>query len=98
MGPPRQAPSGPRSRYSMPSVFSANAVIMPKKADTHIQNTAPGPPMVRAVATPAILPVPTVAASAVHMVAKGETAFFELVRRAAPEKQESSVLRSHRPV
>ena len=65
---------------------------MPKKADTHIQNTAPGPPMVRAVATPAILPVPTVAASAVHMAANGETP--PLVRLAAPVKQENSVFRS----
>ena len=45
---------------------------MPKNAATHIQNTAPGPPMTSAAATPAILPVPTVAASAVHMAAKGE--------------------------
>jgi hypothetical protein len=33
---------------------------MPKNADTHIQNTAPGPPRKTAVATPTILPVPTV--------------------------------------
>ena len=33
---------------------------------THIQNTAPGPPAIIAPATPTILPVPTVAASAVH--------------------------------
>ena len=39
---------------------------MPIRADTHIQNRAPGPPAVSAVATPAILPVPTVAASAVQ--------------------------------
>ena len=58
----------------MPSVFSANAVIMPKNAATHIQNTAPGPPMASAAATPAMLPVPTVAASAVHIAAKGEIA------------------------
>ena len=98
MGPPRHAPSGPFSRYSMPSVFSANAVIMPKNAETHIQNTAPGPPMVSAVATPAMLPVPTVAARAVHMVANGETAFLLFLRRAAPEKQDKSVLRSHSPM
>ncbi|WP_290572314.1 hypothetical protein [Agathobaculum sp.] len=47
---------------------------MPKNAEIHIQNTAPGPPSVSAVATPAMLPVPTVAASAVHIVAKGEGA------------------------
>ena len=35
-----------------------------KKAATHIQNTAPGPPMTIAAATPAMLPVPIVAARA----------------------------------
>ena len=39
---------------------------MPKKAMSHIQNTAPGPPTIMAPATPTILPVPTVAARAVH--------------------------------
>ena len=33
---------------------------------THIQNTAPGPPVMMAPATPTMLPVPTVPASAVH--------------------------------
>ena len=32
---------------------------IPKSAVNHIQNTAPGPPVVTAVATPAILPKPT---------------------------------------
>ena len=32
---------------------------MPTRATHHIQNTAPGPPSVRAMATPAMLPVPT---------------------------------------
>ena len=40
-------------------------------AETHIQNMAPGPPIAIAPATPAILPVPTVAASAVHTAWKG---------------------------
>ena len=39
---------------------------MPKKATIHIQKMAPGPPATRALATPTILPVPMVAASAVH--------------------------------
>ena len=81
----------------MPSVFSANAVIMPKNADTHIQKIAPGPPMASAVATPAMLPVPAEAASAVHMAAKGETACAPPARRPAPPKQDSRVLRSHSP-
>ena len=37
-----------------------------EKAMTHIQNTAPGPPLRMAVATPTMLPVPMVDASAVH--------------------------------
>ena len=41
-------------------------VIIPKNAMIHIQNTAPGPPVTIAEATPAILPVPTVEASAAH--------------------------------
>ena len=36
-----------------------NAVADPIRAITHIQNTAPGPPMAIAVATPARFPVPT---------------------------------------
>ena len=40
-------------------------VAMPKKAATHIQKTAPGPPITRAVAMPTMLPVPTWAATAV---------------------------------
>ena len=38
---------------------------MPKKAASHIQKMAPGPPMAIAVATPARFPVPTCAAMAV---------------------------------
>ena len=41
-------------------------VIIPKKAITHIQKTAPGPPVMMAPDTPTILPVPTVAARAVQ--------------------------------
>ena len=36
-------------------------VAIPKKAKTHIQKIAPGPPIAIAVATPTILPVPIVA-------------------------------------
>ena len=42
---------------------STNALLEPSKAIIHIQNTAPGPPTVMAVATPARLPVPTRLAS-----------------------------------
>ena len=44
--------------FGVPSGHADDAVI-------HIQNRAPGPPTAIAVATPAMLPVPTVAASAV---------------------------------
>ena len=40
-------------------------VAMPKNAAIHIQKMAPGPPMAMAVAAPAMLPVPTWAATAV---------------------------------
>ena len=40
-------------------VDSTNAVAEPNKAIIHIQNTAPGPPVAIAVATPARFPVPT---------------------------------------
>ena len=67
MGPPCHSPSLPRSRQRTARVFSTKLVIMPKKADTHIQNTAPGPPKKMAVATPAMEPVPMVEARAVDM-------------------------------
>ena len=38
---------------------------MPTSPIIHIQKSAPGPPAAMAVATPAMLPVPTVAESAV---------------------------------
>ncbi|BEO64498.1 hypothetical protein SMQE31_00060 [Serratia marcescens] len=45
---------------------------MPINATTHIQKMAPGPPAVRAMATPVRLPVPTRAASVVHSAWKEE--------------------------
>ena len=45
---------------------------MPKTPVTHIQKSAPGPPVAIAVATPAMLPVPTVAARAVIRAWKWE--------------------------
>ena len=55
----------------MARAISAYLVHMPKKAETHIQNTAPGPPTKIAPVTPAMLPVPTVPASAVVTAWKG---------------------------
>src|SRR5690606_32392733 len=57
-GPPRYCPSF-TSLYICPRDASMMADELPRKAIVHIQNTAPGPPMPIAVATPAILPVPT---------------------------------------
>jgi hypothetical protein len=46
-------------------------VIVAKRASSHIQKIAPGPPIESAVATPAILPIPTVLANAVLAAWKG---------------------------
>jgi len=48
-------------------------VAMPTSAVIHIQNTAPGPPSAIAVATPAMLPTPIVAARQVIRAANGLT-------------------------
>ena len=53
-------------------MISAALVDMPTSPATHIQTMAPGPPIVTAVATPAMFPTPTVLASAVHPAAKLE--------------------------
>ena len=45
---------------------------MPKIADIHIQKTAPAPPETIAVATPAMLPIPSVAERVVARVLNGE--------------------------
>ena len=58
------------SRYLTAKQPSAYLVAIPKKAAIHIQKIAPGPPALIAVATPTILPVPTVAASAVQSALK----------------------------
>ena len=49
----------------MASTASEYFVAMPTSAVIHIQNTAPGPPMAMAAATPTMLPLPMVAESAV---------------------------------
>ena len=72
MGPPLWTPFSSLVRNFTARAISEYLVHMPKKADTHIQNTAPGPPMKMAPVTPAILPVPTVPARAVVTAWKGE--------------------------
>ena len=64
MGPPCTRPWSSRPRYSTANVQVKNLVDMPKIALTHIQNSAPGPPIWMAMATPLILPIPTVLARA----------------------------------
>jgi len=55
----------PGTRYLTDSRASQYLVAIPTSPVIHIQNRAPGPPRAIAVATPTILPVPTVAESAV---------------------------------
>ncbi len=62
-------------------VASKKAVAMPTPATTHIQKTAPGPPMSRAAATPKTLPTPTRAA---REMAK---AWKEEMPPSAPERE-----------
>ena len=52
---------------------------MLSRANIHIQNIAPGPPMERAVATPAIFPMPTVLARAVDVAWNGVIRPFAFV-------------------
>ena len=48
-------------------------MAIPKNAATSIQKSAPGPPVVIAVATPTMFPVPIVAESAVHSAPNADT-------------------------
>ena len=73
MGPPPMSPDGVTTRYFTASTASAYLVAMPKTPVSHIHNTAPGPPAATAVATPTMLPVPMVAASAVMRAPNCET-------------------------
>ena len=62
---PAHSPSSSRTRNFWASVTSEYLVAMPSAAVTHIQKSAPGPPQWMASATPAMLPIPTVADRAV---------------------------------
>ena len=44
MGPPRTLPSVSILRYMIARVHSVYLIAIPKKAETHIQKIAPGPP------------------------------------------------------
>src|SRR5690606_34240829 len=63
--PPEKVTSALSRRYFTPSVHSTNFELMPSRPATIIQKVAPGPPMLMAIATPAMLPSPTVPDSAV---------------------------------
>ena len=65
MGPPYICPLSALTRYFTASSPSAYFVDIPKIPVSQHHRTAPGPPSATAVATPTILPVPMVAASAV---------------------------------
>ncbi len=65
IGPPAISPLSSTILYLTARIASEYFVAIPTRAVTHIQKTAPGPPNTTAVATPAILPVPIVAARAV---------------------------------
>ncbi len=65
IGPPAIMPFGSLTRNFTASTASAYLVATPKTPVSHIHSTAPGPPAATAVATPTMLPVPIVAASAV---------------------------------
>ena len=79
IGPPAISPTELVSRYLTARTDSAYLVDRPKAALIHIQIIAPGPPRTIAVATPTILPVPTVALSAVIKDWNGEISpsFFD---------------------
>ena len=74
-GPPRNLPplSSRNLTASSPSEYF---VAIPRHAATIIQNSAPGPPAITAVATPTIFPVPIVAAIAVQSAPKLVTSPF----------------------
>ena len=65
IGPPAISPTEFVSRYLTAKTDSPYLVESPNAALIHIQTIAPGPPSTIAVATPTILPVPTVADKAV---------------------------------
>src|SRR5690606_27563077 len=65
IGPPCGSLGSDRSRNSIACVTSVILSAMPITPTTHIQKSAPGPPSEIAIATPAMLPRPTVAESAV---------------------------------
>ena len=62
-------------------VPSTKAVPIPKKAETHIQNKAPGPPTEMAPVTPRMFPGPTRMAELSIKAARGDIPVSALRRR-----------------
>ncbi len=60
-------------------MLSTKLEAPPIKAISHIQNTAPGPPAATAIATPAILPVPTLEAVLIQKAWKDDTPFLSFL-------------------
>ncbi len=58
-------------------MHSTKEVAAPRRAITHIQKTAPGPPKLIAVATPPMLPMPTRLASDIISDWKEEVPFSD---------------------
>ena len=70
IGPPCTSPVSSLPLYITERVPSKNLVAIPRIELTHIQKIAPGPPIDNAIATPAMLPIPTVAAMALASASK----------------------------
>ena len=73
MAPPMTLPSERSWRYIWPREHSVNLEAMPRTPARIIQKVAPGPPIEMAMATPAMLPSPTVAERAAVRASKWET-------------------------
>ena len=73
MGPPTHWPFSSRRRYFTERRHSENLVARAGRELSSIQTNAPGPPAVRAAATPTMFPVPMVAERAVIRAEKGLT-------------------------
>ena len=62
-GPPTYVPSFVFSRNNIIKIISEYLIIIPMNAAIHIHTSAPGPPLINALATPTTLPIPMTEAS-----------------------------------
>ena len=90
MGPPQRVPSRRTRQYFTASMHSANLAASPSNAASSIHTSAPGPPDTSAAATPTMLPVPTVEASAVIREPKGDTPPRPFRRASRPKDKVSA--------